>query len=85
MLRDPVVPLPDRHVERLASRYDERLVRFREIAERFYDAVIRKDMGWNFTRFFGWTDNVKGFEHLGNGGYTTAPVGGGLWRVYFEE
>lgn len=24
MLRDPVVPLPDRHVERLASRYDER-------------------------------------------------------------
>lgn len=81
----------DPELDRLLDEYvriaslDERLVRFRAIAERFYDAAIRKDMGWNFTRFFGWTDNVKGFEHLGNGGYTTAPVGGGLWRVYFEE
>ena len=81
----------DPELDRLLDEYvriaslDERLVRFREIAERFYDAAIRKDMGWNFTRFFGWTDNVKGFEHLGNGGYTTAPAGGGLWRVYFEE
>ncbi len=28
MLRDPVVPLPDRHVERLASRYDERAAEY---------------------------------------------------------
>ena len=46
---------------------------------------VLRDMGWNFTRFFGWNDNVKGFEHLGNGGYNTAPAGGGLWRVYFEN
>ena len=81
----------DPELDRLMDEYvriadiGERQVRFREIAKRFYDAAIRKDMGWNFTRFFGWTDNVKGFEHLGNGGYTTAPAGGGLWRVYFEE
>ncbi len=62
-----------------------RTVRFREIATRLYEAAIRKDMGWNFTRFFGWNDNVKGFDHRGDGGYTTNPEGGGLWRVYFEE
>ena len=28
MLRDPVVPLPDRHVDRLASRYDERAAEY---------------------------------------------------------
>ena len=42
-------------------------------------------MGWNFTRFFGWNDNVTGFATRGDGGYTPAPLGGGLWRVYFEE
>ena len=64
---------------------EERTVRFREIATRLYASAIRKDMGWNFTRFYAWTDNVKGFETKGDGGYTRHPLGGGLWRVYFEE
>ena len=42
-------------------------------------------MGWNCNRFCGWNDNVKGFEHRGEGSYSRAPVGGGLWRVWLEE
>ncbi len=81
----------DPELDRLMDEYlrisdlEGRKVLFREIASRFYEAAIRKDMGWNFTRFFGWNDNLKGFEHRGEGGYTTNPVGGGLWRVYFEK
>ena len=64
---------------------DDKLVQFKKIATILYDAAVTKHMGWNFTRFFGWNDNVKGFEHRGEGGYTRGPVGGGLWRVYFED
>ena len=64
---------------------DEKLAQYSKIATIIYDAAITKHMGWNFTRFFGWNDNVRGFEHRGEGGYTRAPVGGGLWRVYFED
>ena len=64
---------------------DEKLAAYSEIATILYDAAITKHMGWNFTRFFGWNDNLKGFEHRGEGGYTRAPIGGGLWRVYFED
>ena len=64
---------------------DEKLAQYKKIATIIYDAAIVKHMGWNFTRFFGWNDNLKGFEHRGEGGYTRGPVGGGLWRVYFED
>ena len=64
---------------------DDKLVQFKKIATILYDAAVTKHMGWNFTRFFGWNDNVKGSEHRGEGGYTRGPVGGGLWRVYFED
>ncbi len=64
---------------------DEKLTAYSEIATILYDAAITKHMGWNFTRFFGWNDNLKGFDHRGEGGYTRGPVGGGLWRVYFED
>ena len=64
---------------------DEKLAQYSKIATIIYDAAITKHMGWNFTRFFGWNDNLKGFEHRGEGGYTRAPIGGGLWRVYFED
>ena len=64
---------------------DDKLAAYGVIATTLYDAVITKHMGWNFTRFFGWNDNLKGFEHRGEGGYTRGPIGGGLWRVYFED
>ena len=62
---------------------DDRLEMFAKIMPIVHDEVIGKHMGWNYTRFFGWNDNVKGFANRGSG-YTTRPVGGGLWRVYFE-
>ena len=64
---------------------DDRLKMFAEIMPIIQDEVIDKHMGWNYTRFFGWNANIKGFEHRGEGGYTTQPVGDGLWRVYFED
>jgi len=81
----------DRELDTLIDAYfgltdiDEKLAQYTKIATIIYDAAITKHMGWNFTRFFGWNDNVKGFEHRGEGGYTRGPVGGGLWRVYFED
>ncbi|MCH7481249.1 MAG: ABC transporter substrate-binding protein [Chloroflexi bacterium] len=64
---------------------DERVEQFKKIYKLFDDEVSVKHMGWNFNRFFGWNANVKGFEHRGEGSYTTKPVGGGLWRVWLEE
>ncbi len=58
---------------------------FKKIYKLFDHEVSVKHMGWNFNRFFGWNANVKGFEHRGEGSYTRAPVGGGLWRVWLEE
>ena len=64
---------------------DERVEAFKKIYKLFDDEVTVKHMGWNFNRFFGWNDNVKGFEHRGEGSYTRAPIGGGLWRVWLDE
>ena len=64
---------------------DERVEAFKTIYKLFDDEVSVKHMGWNFNRFFGWNDNVKGFEHRGEGSYSRAPVGGGLWRVWLED
>ena len=64
---------------------DERLEAFKKIYKIFDDEVSVKHLGWNFTRFFGWNDNVKGFEFWGNGSYSRSPVGGGLWRTWLEE
>lgn len=64
---------------------DERVELFKKIYKLFDDEVSVKHMGWNFNRFFGWNAKVKGFEHRGEGSYTRAPVGGGLWRVWLEE
>ena len=81
----------DPELDRLSDEYvrleslEERLAMFRQIATRVYDAAYTKDMGWSYDRFFGWIDEVKGFEHRGGGDYTRHPVGGGLWRVYFEK
>ena len=58
---------------------------FKKIYKLFDDEVSVKHMGWNFTRFFGWNANVKGFEFWGNGSYSRSPVGGGLWRTWLEE
>ena len=58
---------------------------FSRIATRVDDAAYTKDMGWNSSRFFGWIDSLKGFEHRGGAGDTRHPVGGGLWRVYLEQ
>ena len=64
---------------------DERVEQFKVAYKLFDDEVSVKHMGWNFTRFFGWNANVKGFEHRGEGSYSNAPVGGGLWRVWLED
>ena len=64
---------------------DERVEQFKVAYTLFDDEVSVKHMGWNFTRFFGWNANVKGFEHRGEGSYSNAPVGGGLWRVWLED
>ena len=63
---------------------DERVEAFKKIYKMFDDELSVKHMGWNFTRFFAWNDNVKGFEHWGQGSYSKSPVGGGLWRVWLE-
>ena len=81
----------DPELDRLSAAYvgleslDERLAAFRQIATRIYDAAYTKDMGWHYDRLFGWINDLKGFEHRGGGDYTRHPVGGGLWRVYFER
>ena len=58
---------------------------FGRIATRVYDAASTKKMGWNFSRFFGWIDSLKGFEHRGGADDTRHPVRGGLRRVYLEQ
>ena len=58
---------------------------FSRMATRVYDAASTKDMGWNSSRFFGWIDSLKGFEHRGGGDDTRYLVGGGLRRVYLEQ
>ena len=68
-----------------ATSLDERVERFKVAYKLFQDEVTVKHMGWNYTRFFGWNANVRNFEHRGEGSYTQAPVGGGLWRVWLEE
>ena len=81
----------DPELDRLSDEYprlerlEERLELFHRIATRVYDAAYTKDMGWSYSRFFGWIDALKGFEHRGSGDYTRHPVGGGLWRVYLEK
>ena len=81
----------DPELDRLSDQYvrlkslEERLEMFARIATRVYDAAYTKDMGWSYDRFFGWIDDLKGFEHRGGGDYTRHPVAGGLWRVYLEK
>ena len=64
---------------------DERVAQFKVAYKLFQDELTVKHMGWNYTRFFGWTSSVKGFEHRGEGSYSKAPIGGGLWRVWLED
>ena len=64
---------------------DERVAQFKVVYKLFQDEAVGKHMGWSYTRFFAWNDNVKGFAHRGEGSYSDSPFGGGLWRVWLDD
>lgn len=63
---------------------EERLKLYYDARKLVYDAMANKYMGKQFTRFFAWGEQVKGFDHIGNGAYVDY-LGHGLPYIWLDE
>jgi peptide/nickel transport system substrate-binding protein len=65
------------------SDLQERLDIFGQLKGLQYEDAVGKWMGYNYTRYFAWADNVHNFAQLGNGGYQDF-LGKGLQYVWLD-
>jgi peptide/nickel transport system substrate-binding protein len=65
------------------SDLQQRLDIYGQAKAILYEDAVGKWMGYNYTRYFAWSDNVHNFAQLGNGGYQDF-LGLGLQYVWLD-
>ena len=68
---------------RPVSDLQERLDIYRQVKTILHDEIASQYMGYNYTRYFVWGDDVHNFGQLGNGGYQDF-LGKGLPYVWLD-